>query len=315
MGCLVTAVRNILSSVLCHLGLSLSASISSSASPSASRSPLSTRTIAPVTFPKFSALPFEIRVKIWQNTIPPPRITSLRAHPYTLLPQLPRFPTPVLAILHTSHEARCETLTHYKVLCFPILVIHYTRQIYSATASYPTFRSTTWPSQRCGPQGKELERRWESRGCFSVNVRSDLVFFGRWATRDFVQMYGADFSAVVGFALAEVRFLAISMHSWRKTKRAWLSVLRGLEKLREVVFVRELLGHHSGFYHLLELEQVDVAVYEFSGELWRARILKDLKEENIKWPEWKLPRVKFKAIAGQYKGFEDNWACGEAWKD
>jgi hypothetical protein len=90
------------------------------------------------------------------------------------------------------------------------------------------------------------------------------------------------------------------MHSWRESKGGWLKVLRGLEKVKEVVFVRELLGYESPVvkqeYRLIELAEVDVAVYEFSGELWRARISMDLEAERKLWPEWKVPNIEFKAI-------------------
>lgn len=39
-----------------------------------------------------------------------------------------------------------------------------------------------------------------------------------------------------------------------------------------------------------------MATYEFSGELWRTRILADIAREQKIWPEWKVPRVEFKAI-------------------
>ena len=112
-------------------------------------------------------------------------------------------------------------------------------------------------------------------------------------------MHGHDFCSALVFALREVSFLAISMHSWRESKLAWLKVVRGLENLREVVFVREFWGNAlcAGKYHLLELGQMDVAVYEFSGDLWSMRILADIKAKKEVWPEWKVPTVEFKAIS------------------
>jgi hypothetical protein len=87
------------------------------------------------------------------------------------------------------------------------------------------------------------------------------------------------------------------MQSWRESGAGWLKVLRGLEKLKEVLFVRELFGRSGGGgYRLVELAEVDVAVYEFSGELWRARILRDLEKEKKVWLGWKAPKVEFMGI-------------------
>lgn len=107
------------------------------------------------------------------------------------------------------------------------------------------------------------------------------------------------------------------MQSWKESKAGWLKVLRCLGKLKEVVFVREPLGYsypakpHS--YQLLELGEVDVAVYEFSGELWKARILMDLEAEKKMWPDWKMPKVEFKAITDQSKR-GDEGGVGVFWQ-
>jgi len=101
------------------------------------------------------------------------------------------------------------------------------------------------------------------------------------------------------FALSEVHFLSISMHSWRESSAGWLKVLRALEQLKELVFVREMIGSESDTpgYQLVDLEALDVTDYEFSGELWSSRILLDIERERQVWPLWKTPRVVFKAIA------------------
>lgn len=86
-------------------------------------------------------------------------------------------------------------------------------------------------------------------------------------------MYQKDLVPALIFALSEVRYLAISMQSWRESKSSWLKVLRSLQKVKEVVFVREMFDlsscTKSPEYRLLELEELDVAFYEFSGELVR----------------------------------------------
>jgi hypothetical protein len=140
--------------------------------------------------------------------------------------------------------------------------------------------------------------RWESRGCFTLDVRSDIVFFGRWSTKDLQITYGKDFSLALVFALSEVPFLSISMHSWRETRVGCLKLLRSLGKLDQVVFVRELLKccNHSMNYRLLGLVEVAVAEHEFSGELWKSRILLDFDREKQVWPEWRVPKLVFKAI-------------------
>ena len=122
-------------------------------------------------------------------------------------------------------------------------------------------------------------------------------------------MYGEYFCSALVFTLSEVRYLSISMHSWRESKVGWLNVLRSLEKLKEVVFARELLGSVSpsreASLRLLNLEEVDVAVYEFSGVLWRARISADVEREKKMWPEWKVPKLEFKAITDGSEVNED----------
>jgi hypothetical protein len=142
-----------------------------------------------------------------------------------------------------------------------------------------------------------------------VNVRNDLVLFGRWATRDLQKLYHKDFVPALIFALGEVRYLAISMQSWRESGPGWLTVLRRLEKLKEVIFVREMMGYStpakSPNYRLFEFGELDVAFYEFSGELWRKRILGDIEQEKKLWPGWKVPRIEFMAIVEGVGGSED----------
>ena len=133
-------------------------------------------------FHHFRSLPSEVHLKIWHKCLPPSLVVAVRPQPYALLPQLPAFPLSVLAFLHTSHEARSEVLAHYKLLPFPMSIFYYT-PLKCEHTSCPAYRPNAWAVPRCGQHRNELEMRWESRGIFTVNVRSDLVFFGRWATR------------------------------------------------------------------------------------------------------------------------------------
>ena len=100
------------------------------------------------------------------------------------------------------------------------------------------------------------------------------------------------------------------MQSWKESGSEWLKVLRQLEKLKEVIFVREMLGYstpsRSPDYRLFELGELDVAFYEFSGELWRAKILDDVEKEKGLWPGWTVPKIEFMGIVEDGEGSEED---------
>jgi hypothetical protein len=159
--------------------------------------------------------------------------------------------------------------------------------------SSPSFTPTTKRGSKPSATTSSSDSRSSSR--------IDLVFFGRWARRELQRMYGEDFCSTLVFSLSEVRYLSISMHSGRESKVGWLE---GVAELGEVeggwFFARELLGSVSpsreASLRLLNLEEVVIAVYEFSGELWNVRILADVEREKKMWPEWTVPKLEFKAI-------------------
>jgi hypothetical protein len=256
-------------------------------------------------FPRFSDFPLEIRLKIWVHAIdvPSSQIVSakLRSSGATLFPRPPRWPALMLAVMHTCREARTEILNTYQILRFPVQFSS-EKLIYGNVADAPSSApADCWPVTRSTEHrySSLLEKRWRSRGSHIVNKHSDTVFFSRWATKDFMRVYGTDFVAAIIFALSEVRYLAISMQSWKEAGTAWLKVFELLDRVKEVVFVREPgyrydfryqeADNGEGNLRLVELgEEVDGADYDFSGQLWSMRIKDELEKKSVA-SRWKFP--------------------------
>ena len=239
----------------------------------------------------FCLLPIEIRLKIWQLAIPlpspriiEPKVPYATLHGFSLLSlQQCLYPAPVLTLMHVNQEARAEILDTIMVLKFPVRVGR--RRDLDASV-YARFDI----------QSYDIER-WELRGGQVINARKDILFFNKWTMRHLDKNYGKDLFGAMVVALSRIRYLALSMNSWKKHKSAWLQVLRNLEMLKEVLFVQEIGGReqHEEF-GLVDLCSVATAECVFSGELWKSKILGEWESEQKNWPKWKPPKISFKGI-------------------
>ncbi|KAE9373288.1 hypothetical protein N431DRAFT_226866 [Stipitochalara longipes BDJ] len=171
-------------------------------------------------FPSFSKLPTELRLKIWNAAIEP-RVIFM----------LPRIGTTVPTILQVCKESRAEGLPHYHIL--------------------------TYPSINCEVPGVGGRNNIDTWSKIYFNKSIDTVFYGE--SPDGSRDYDWDLPwAELPTTVLQVHHLAVSRESWNKLHSpgpAFCKVKDALEEALRHNSLKTITIVHTGYWEAVEINK------------------------------------------------------------
>lgn len=160
----------------------------------------------PKGFPQFSRLPYELQLKIWDLSLPPPRIIRIFQSLYDgfLVHRFIKVTIP--PILQVCKRIREEYIKHYEYVSL-----------------LPTSRGS-----------EKLRRQWERQQSCYINFERDIIFLYAESSNRNVQLSGRGLFEALGESWKKIRHIAIENNDVDVTTVQWVLSLKRLEKLRRI---------------------------------------------------------------------------------